>query len=77
MPLSIRNAKVEKLARQRAAEHNMSVTAVIGQALQNMAPPTRKGLAAKLRQIATELQLSSPGGGRLLTKDEINAEWMD
>ena len=77
MALSIRNAKVEKLARQRASEHQMSVTAVIGEALEIMAPPPRHGLANRLREIALDLKRNTPGGGRRLTKDEIQSEWMD
>ena len=76
MPLSIRNSKVEKLARQKAAERNMSVTAVIGEALEKLPPLERKGLAAALRDIASDLAKKTPGGGRLLTKEEINEEWM-
>jgi len=77
MALSIRNAKVEKLARQRASEHKMSVTAVIGEALEKMAPPSRRGIANSLRDIAIDLKQLTPGGGRRLTKDEIQSEWMD
>ncbi len=77
MPLSIRNAKVEKLARQRAAERNMSVTAVIGEALQEMRPPQKETFVEFVEKLAEELAKNTPGGGRLLTKDEINAEWMD
>jgi len=77
MPLSIRNAKVEKLARQRAAEHNMSVTAVIGEALHAMPPAQKESFGEFAEKLAANLAKHSKGKGRRLTKDETNAEWMD
>lgn len=77
MALSIRNPKVEKLARAVAAQYGTSMTEVVGLALEEYAKKSKPNLAEIARKIADDLKRDTPGGGRKLTKDEINAEWMD
>ena len=76
MPLSIRNSKVEKLARQKAAERNTTVTAVIGEALAALPPPRKESFAQIARRLSGELALHAQGKGQRLSKDEIDEEWM-
>ena len=77
MPLSIRNPKVEKLARAVAAQHRTTVTAVIGTALEEYSKKTKPDMLEFVRKLSADLMRDVPDGGRKLTKDEINAEWMD
>ena len=75
MPLSIRNPKVEKLARAVATQHGLSMTAVVGLALEDFAKKSKPDLAALGRKLADELRRNSPGGGHRMTKDEIDEMW--
>ncbi len=77
MPLSIRNPKVEKLARVAAAQHGISMTEVVGLALEQFAQKSKPDLVELARKISDDLMREAPRKRRNLTKDEINAEWMD
>ena len=77
MPLSIRNPKVEKLARQIAAQHKTTITGAIEMALEKLSKSTNEDFVEFARKLSDDLMRNSPGGGRKPTKDEINAEWMD
>ena len=75
MPLSIRNPKVEKLARAVAAQRGLSMTEVVGLALEDFAKKSKPDLVALGHQLAGELKRNSPGGGHRMTKDEIDEMW--
>jgi hypothetical protein len=77
MPLSIRNPKVEKLARAVAAQYGTTVTGAIEMALEDYGKKPKPDLVEIARKISEDLMRHAKPGRRKLTKDEINAEWMD
>jgi antitoxin VapB len=77
MALSIRNPRVEELARQLAAKRNMTMTDVIVHALEKEAKDEidSRPLREKHKEIADRLlRLGQPDGHRM-TKDEIDRMW--
>jgi antitoxin VapB len=77
MNLQIRDERVHELARRLAIKRQMDVTEAIILALENELEreASDDGLPARVAEIAQRLKDMSPGGGRTMTKDEIDAMW--
>lgn len=77
MNLQIRDKRAHELARRLAEKRKTSMTDAVITALENEL--RREGdepsLAAKLDRLAQKLKDMSPGGGRQMTKDEIDEMW--
>jgi antitoxin VapB len=77
MNLQIRDARAHELARKLARKRGISMTAAVIQALESQLE--REGderpLSERLAEIASRLKAQSPGGGRDMTKDEIDEMW--
>jgi antitoxin VapB len=77
MPISIRNPRVEELARELAQKRNMTMTEVIVQALENEAnkKTDNRPLREQLKELSDEFKRKGKPGGHIMTKDEIDKMW--
>lgn len=77
MNLQIRDKRAHELARRLAEKRNTSMTDVVITALENEAERDAKGPALRDRvaKLVDDLHRRSPGGGRVMTKDEIDGMW--
>jgi hypothetical protein len=77
MAISIRNPRVEEIARDLAAKRNMTMTDVIVKALEKeaMVDMDNRPLRDQLKDIADNLKRKGKPGGHKMTKDEIDRMW--
>lgn len=78
MNLQIRDRRAHDLARRLAERDNTTMTEAVITALQNelgREPPQDASLAFRFEELAQRLRSMSPGGGRVMTKDEIDQMW--
>lgn len=76
MNLQIRDKRAHELASQLAGRRKTSMTEAVITALENELQRTdQRPLAERYAALAEELHRRSPGGGREMTKDEIDAMW--
>ena len=76
MNLQIRDKRAHELAAKLASERNMTMTEAVITALQNELGRQRQGdFKERVAKLVEELHRRSPGGGRDMTKDEIDAMW--
>lgn len=83
MALSIRNPRVEQLARDLAQKRKTTMTDVIVKALErDMKMEAESGadnrpLHEQLKEIADRLKRKGKPGGHMMTKQEIDRMWGD
>jgi antitoxin VapB len=77
MPISIRNPRVEKLARELAQKRNISMTEVILDSLENAKRTDRntRPLHERIDEIVGVLHRQAKPEGHALSKDEIDRVW--
>ncbi|MDX8439515.1 type II toxin-antitoxin system VapB family antitoxin [Mesorhizobium australafricanum] len=77
MNLQIRDPRARELARQLAEKRKISMTEAVIEALESELQREREQtpLAERLAVIAKELKSKAAGGGRALSKDEIDEMW--
>jgi antitoxin VapB len=79
MALSIRNPRVEELARQLADKRKTTMTDVIVKALEKdakaEATTTSDSLHQQLKDLADRLKRKGKPGGHMMTKEEIDRMW--
>jgi hypothetical protein len=76
MPISIRNPRVDELARDLAAKRNMTMTEVIIQALEKEAKVEKtERLRDVNRRIADDFKSKGLPTGHRMSKDEIDRMW--
>jgi len=74
MNLQIRDKRAHELARKLANKRNTSMTDAVITALED-ALHRETPFEDRIKTIVDELHRMSPGGGRDMTKDEIDAMW--
>ena len=77
MNLQIRDKRAHELARKLAEKRNTSMTEAVITALEDAlvrAQPDEH-LVERFKALADELHRRSPGGGRDMTREEIDAMW--
>jgi antitoxin VapB len=76
MNLQIRDKRAYELARRLAEKRNTSMTDAVIAALENeLGREKPRPLSVQFAELAKELKDLSPGGGRRMTKDEIDEMW--
>jgi len=77
MGISIRDPKVDQLARELAKLRNTNMTEAIGHALRAeiARERTKPSLEERLDGLARETMAMAKPGGRIVTKEEIDALW--
>lgn len=77
MNLQIRDKRAHELARRLAARRNTSMTEAVITALENELgrDASEPRLRERVARIVDDLHRRSPGGGRVMTKDEIDEMW--
>jgi antitoxin VapB len=79
MALSIRNPRVEELARDLAAKRKTTMTDVIEKALEKEtkaeAEADTRPLYEQVKEIADRLKRKGKPGGHMMTKEEIDRMW--
>ncbi len=79
MALSIRNPRVEELARELAIKRKTTMTDVIVTALEKEAEAEAKSdmrpLRIQLKELAEEFKRKGKPGGHIMTKEEIDRMW--
>ena len=77
MGISIRDPKVDQLARELAKLRNTNMTEAIGHALRAEIARERAkpSLEERLDGLARETMAMAKPGGRIVTKEEIDALW--
>lgn len=77
MNLQIRDPRAHELAQKLAEKRGVSMTEAVIDALEAQLErgADEKPLAERLAEIADRLKAQSPGGGRDMTKDEIDEMW--
>lgn len=79
MNLQIRDPRAHELARRLAKKRGLSMTDAVIQALEAQLQldegASRSARLASIQAIAADLAARSPGGGRDMTKDEIDRMW--
>lgn len=77
MNLQIRDKRAHELARRLAQKRKTSMTDAVITALENelRREAAQPSLAEKFDKLAQKLKDMSPGGGRHMTKDEIDEMW--
>jgi antitoxin VapB len=77
MPISIRNPRVEELARELALKRKMTMTEVIVDSLEvaTKMEEDKRPLRERLLDIVEDLHRISKPGGHTMTKEEIDRMW--
>ncbi|MER8658504.1 type II toxin-antitoxin system VapB family antitoxin [Mesorhizobium sp. M0847] len=77
MNLQIRDPRARDLARQLAEKRKISLTEAVIEALESELQREREQvpLAERLAAISNDLKAKAGGGGRDLTRDEIDEMW--
>lgn len=77
MNLQIRDPRARKLARQLAEKRKISMTEAVIEALESELQREREQipLAERLAAISRDIRSKAGGGGRALSKDEIDEMW--
>jgi antitoxin VapB len=77
MPISIRNPRVEELAREMAQKRNVSMTEVILESLEaaKKADLQKRAPRDRIDEIVEELHRHAKPGGHMMTKEEIDQMW--
>ena len=79
MALSIRNPRVEELARELARKRKTTMTDVIAKALEKDAKAEAEAdtrpLYEQVKEIADRLKRKGKPGGHMMTKEEIDRMW--
>ncbi len=75
MALSIRNPRVEELARKLATKRKTTMTDVIVKALEKEVEADTRPLYEQLKEIADRLKRKGKPGGHMMTKEEIDRMW--
>lgn len=77
MNLQIRDVRARELASKLAEKRGTSMTEAVVTALENelRREESEPSLATRLDELAQKLKDMSPGGGRHMTKDEIDEMW--
>lgn len=79
MALSIRNPRVEQLARELARKRKTTMTDVIAKALEKDAKAEvekdKRPLREQMKELAEEFKRKGNPGGHIMTKEEIDRMW--
>lgn len=77
MTLHIRDKRAQELAQRLAEKRNTSVTEAVITALENELGREERepSLQERVAELVDDLHRRSPGGGRQMTKDEIDEMW--
>jgi hypothetical protein len=79
MALSIRNPRVEELARKLAVKRKTTMTDVIAKALEKddkaESETDKRSLREKMRELAEDFKRKGKPGGHIMTKEEIDRMW--
>ncbi|TPJ79284.1 MULTISPECIES: type II toxin-antitoxin system VapB family antitoxin [unclassified Mesorhizobium] len=77
MNLQIRDPRARELARQLAEKRNVSMTEAVIEALESELQRHRKQapLAERLATISRNFKSKAGGGGKTLSKDEVDEMW--
>jgi hypothetical protein len=79
MALSIRNPRVEELARKLAVKRKTTMTDVIAKALEKddkaESETDKRPLREKMRELAEDFKRKGKPGGHIMTKEEIDRMW--
>jgi antitoxin VapB len=77
MNLQIRDKRAHELARRLADMRQTNMTEAVVSALEYAIEreKPKENIVERFAELAAELRRRSPGGGRDMTKDEIDAMW--